>query len=351
MPADAHEKSTMVNNSAMNNTGMSNSADVVYFCDEIFDFATISGAFFILVFIFSIAGNGVLLCVLVAYENLKNVTNIFVLNLACSDLVFTFTLPFWATYFLHHWVFGDLCCKFMIAAYFVGLYSSVILLTAMTVDRFITVVLQNWPCNSAKRQRWAKGVCAAAWIISIAASLSDAVNVKAETDWDNFTTCEHPSHYDANVGHYLQVSLLFFAPLLIIVFCYTAILKTVLKSSNRKRHRTVVVVLCIVAAFFICWGPYNVVLFIKSLYEPKGCDAIERLSIVDHICQILAYCHCCMNPLLYMLSQKLRKHLLHLLPCEKDWRKNRERGIGQSTIQNTTTMLQNSAVILELHSK
>lgn len=345
-------KSTMEDNSTPTYIWLDDSSGAVFLCDDIFDFSTIAGAFFILVFIFSVAGNGLLVCVLVAYESLKNVTNLFVLNLVFSDLIFTFTLPFWATHFLHHWIFGDFWCKFMIAAYFVGLYSSIILLTAMTVDRFIMVVLHNWPNNCVKRQRCALAACAAAWLISIAASLSDAVNVQAKTYWNNQTTCEGVA--EADVGHYLQVSLLFFLPLLIIVFCYLAILKKVLQSTNRKRNRTVVVVLCIVAVFFICWGPYNVLLFLIPLYKPETCDAKARLSIAYYICQILAFSHCCMNPLLYMLSQKLRKHLLQLLCCEKKQTRNNQpttNGQGTCVLQNTTTVVQHSADILELHSK
>ncbi|XP_040000039.1 chemokine XC receptor 1-like [Xiphias gladius] len=335
----------------MGNTSVNNSDKVVYLCDEIFDFATISGVFFILIFIFSVAGNGLLLCVLLFYENLKNATNLFVLNLACSDLVFTVTLPFWATQMLHHWVFGDICCKLMTAAYFVGLYSSIILLTAITLDRFITVVLKYWPSNQVRRQRFAMVACAAAWVISIAGSLSDAVKVKAEKH-NIPVTCGPPSDDpDVKLGYYLQVSLLFFLPFFIIVLCYSAILKTVLQSSNRKKHRTVVVVLCIVAAFFICWGPYNVMLFILPFYEHISCNAQERLMIAYHICQILAFSHCCMNPLLYMLSQKLREHLLHLFSCEKVRRKNSGRVTGQWTvIQRATSVTQNSADMLELRS-
>ncbi|XP_035490796.2 chemokine XC receptor 1 [Scophthalmus maximus] len=327
----------------MENDSVSDSEDVVYFCDEIFDFATISGSLFLLVFIISLAGNSLLLIVLVVNKNLKNVTNLLVLNLACSDLVFTVTLPFWATFYLHNWVFGDFGCKFIAAAYFVGLYSSVILLTAMTVDRFITVVLQKWPSNSV-RQRCAMGACAAAWVISIAVSLSDAMHVKVETHWNNVTTCEYSSDDpDFKLGYYLQVSLLFFLPFVIIVFCYTAILKTVLGSSNRKRRRTVVVVFCIVSAFFICWGPYNIILLIERWYEPKRCNAKERLIIAFHICELLGYSHCCVNPLLYMLSQKVRKQLLHLLTCNKVLREKREKGIipNLSVTQN----------VLELHQK
>lgn len=323
---------------------------VVYLCDEIFDFSTISASFFILIFIFSITGNSLLMCVLVIYENLKNVTNMFVLNVACSDLIFTLTLPFWAVSHLHHWVFGDFACKFIIAAHFVGLYSSIILLTAMTVDRFTTVVLHNWSSSHLRRQNWAIGAFAAAWVISFAASLSNAVNANAITNWDNVTTCEDSSEdSDVKLGYYLQVSLLFFLPFVIIVFCYSAILKTVLQSRNRKRHRTVVVVLCIVAAFFICWGPYNMLIFIEPWYRPKGCDATERLEIAYNICRIFAFSHCCMNPLLYMLSQKLRRHLLRFVPCLNLRRNERVNPSGTSLFQNVTFTARNSAIMLELN--
>ncbi|XP_034744733.1 chemokine XC receptor 1-like [Etheostoma cragini] len=343
----------MANNSTGSDAGVNNSGDVGYLIDETFTFNTITGAFFILIFIFSVMGNCSLLYVLVVCENLKNITNVFVLNMACSDLIFTVTLPFWAVYHLHHWIFGDFACKCLTLLYFVGFYSSIILLTALTVDRFIIVVLYNWPIKPVKRQRCAMVACAAAWAISIAASVSDAYKVQVKSHL-HFSTCEESSDIsDVKLGYYLQVSLLFFLPFAIIVFCYSAILKTVLQATNRKRHMTLVVVLRIVAAFFICWGPYNILLFIWSLYEPESPDEEERFTIAYEICRILAYCHCCMNPLLYMLSQKLRRHLLNLLCCRKALRKNRERETGQNTsvFQNVALTAQNSAVMLELHSR
>ncbi|XP_054452500.1 chemokine XC receptor 1-like isoform X1 [Anoplopoma fimbria] len=344
------EETTMESYSTVSGGLVETTDDVVYLCDEMFNFETISGVSQILIFIFSVTGNCLLLLVLVTQENLRNVTNLFVLNLACSDLIFTVTLPFWAVHQLHHWIFGEFTCKLMIAAYIVGLYSSIILLTAMTVDRFIIVVLHNMPSYSVRRQRFAIVACVAAWVISTAASLSDAIKVKVE-DSGGISFCEVLSdEHDVKLGYYLQVSLLFFLPLAIIVFCYSAILKTVLQASNRKTSRTVVLVLCIVAAFFICWGPHSILLFIGTLYEPKDCNAQERLEIAFSICHILAYSHCCMNPLLYMHSKKMRKHLLDFLCCEKAKKKKRERATGQST-QIVASVAENSAVTFELHSK
>ncbi|XP_024661848.1 chemokine XC receptor 1-like [Maylandia zebra] len=315
-----------------------------YLCEV--NFPTFTGTLFILIFIISVIGNGLLLCVLFIYENLKSITNIFILNLVCSDLIFTITLPFWAVDYLHHWVFGDLSCKFITAAFFVGLYSSVILLTAMTVDRFITVVLHN-QLNKLDRKKYAIGACVAAWVISISASLREAVITKVG-NWENYTYCETS---EDNLGQHLQVSLLFFLPFAIVIFCYSAILKKVLQALNRKKHRTVAVLLCIVAAFFICWGPYHIMFLINSLYTPKGCKTQERLAITSRICEMLAYSHCCMNPLLYMISQKLRKHLLNLLHCENVCRKNRERDTGRNTTisQKVVFTEQSTAVNEDLH--
>lgn len=321
--------------------------DEAYFC-ETSDFDSISGAIYVPIFLLSLAGNVLVLSVLLCGEKLKSVTSVFLLNLACSDLVFTLTLPLWAYYHLHHWAFGEYACKFATAAYIVGVYSSVILLTAITVDRFVTVVLQ-WPNNPARRKRFAAVSCAAAWIISGAASVKDAVNVRVETQWNNLSSCEDPSgRFEVNLGHSLHASLLFFLPLAIIIFCYSVIIKTVLQASNRRAHQPVIMILCIVAAFFICWGPYNIILIVNILYQPQSCSATETLYGAYSVCRIIAYSHCCMNPLLYMIPPTFRKHMLKVL-CRGNLRTTeRDAAAGQSntSLHNVAFTAQNSAVIL-----
>ncbi|XP_033993716.1 chemokine XC receptor 1-like [Trematomus bernacchii] len=314
-------------------------------CEMVFVMETLRGSSYMLIFILSIIGNCLLLYFLFLYENLKNVTNLFVLNLACSDLMITVTLPFRAVdRLLQNWFFGHFACTFVKSAQIVGRYSSVILLTAMTVDRFITVVLHNMPRNKVRRQRFAALSCAAAWIISISVSVYAATRVTVE-EKDGRSVCSTSYvHY----GFKLAVLLLFFFPLSIIVFCYSAILKIVLQASNRRKHRTVVVVLCIVAAFIICWVPYVIMSIIKSFYKPKSCYARKRVNIAYSICLVLAASHCVMNPILYMLSEKWRKHLLDLFSCKKVRRvRDRKRTTGSSVKQNVAFKAQSSAVVLE----
>lgn len=326
----------------MSGEDMDSYDDGVYLC-ETSDFNTIQGSIFASIFVFGFVGNVLVIAVLVLSEKLKNVLSVFVVNLALSDLLFTLTIPFWTYYQLHHWVFGEYACKLVTATYITGMYSSVILLTAITVDRFVTVVLR-WPNNPARRRRFAAVSCAAAWIISGAASVNDAINVNVvETEWDNLSWCEDISQDSkVNLGYYLQVSLLFFLPLTIIVVCYSVIVKTVLRASNRGTSRPVVMILCIVAVFFICWGPYNLILIIRAFYQPQNCSAELRLYNAYSVSRIIAYSHCCLNPLLYMIPRTFRKHVWKALQCRNSKKKERDAAVGQST-----TILHNAAIILQ----
>nr|AXJ20727.1 putative X-C motif chemokine receptor 1-like protein [Ctenopharyngodon idella] len=82
--------------------------------------------FFTIVVVLSCIGNILVLVILALYESLKSLTNVFILNVALSDLLFTFGLPFWASYYIWDWTFGDSGCKAVKFLFYVGFYSSVL---------------------------------------------------------------------------------------------------------------------------------------------------------------------------------------------------------------------------------
>lgn len=310
--------------------GLDGNNSLFYYCDfEGVDFPVANGVLFIVVFILSSTGNIFIACALLLKKTCNKVTNLFVLNVIFSDLLFSLTLPFWSVDYLHHWVFGETMCKLAFVFYITGQYSSVILLTAMTVDRFQTIVLQ-WPKNRVRRLRCAQASCVAAWLIGIGASVGDAINAKV-TDFGDRWLCEDSSENGIiTLGYYLQASLLFFLPFAIIVFCYSAILKTVLHASNRKKRQTVVMVLSIVVAFFVCWAPYSVLLLVSAFVEGHDCSSEQRLAMALSICRLLAFCHCCVNPVLYMSSQKLRRTVFDVMRSKNVCVKKREEDTAPS---------------------
>ncbi|XP_059497242.1 C-C chemokine receptor type 4-like [Stegostoma tigrinum] len=279
---------------------------------------------FSLTFIFSLIGNALVLWVLVRYERLRlTVTDIFILNLITSDLLFAFSLPFWAVDHTHGWIFGKAMCKIMSSIFFIGYYSGIMLLVLMTIDRYVAVVHSLFAVR-IRKVSYAVTASLVIWGISISATIpemifSDITGYEEERLYCFSNYPPESTQIWQLLGCYQQNILFFFIPLVVIVFCYWRILNTVIRCKARKKHKTVKVIFCIVVVFFVCWTPYNVVIFLFSLVELEvpafeSCETRNRLIYALYISRDLAYCHCCLNPFFYaFVGTKFRNHLIRLL--------------------------------------
>ncbi|RXN25265.1 chemokine XC receptor 1-like protein [Labeo rohita] len=182
--------------------------ELIIMC-EVDDFEITTGVCYATIFFLSILGNGFLVFALTCYEDLKRATNLFMFCLALFDLVFTLTLPFWCVELLHHWVFGDITCKIITAAYFIGIYGSLFLLTAMTLDRFVVVVVRSYWLTQSRRLKCAKVACVGAWIISLIACLRDSIAANAEERHIKTYACKSSSQDDDKFRYYAQLILPF----------------------------------------------------------------------------------------------------------------------------------------------
>ncbi|XP_059497248.1 C-C chemokine receptor type 4-like [Stegostoma tigrinum] len=299
-----------------------NDSTLVYLCENHGpnEFgAVLTPVLFSLAFIFSLIGNALVLWVLVRYERLRTVTDTFILNLVTSDLLFAFSLPFWAVDHTHGWIFGNAMCKIMSSIFFIGYYSGIMLLVLMTIDRYFIVV---HPVSAVRIRKVSYAVTASLviWGISISATIpemifSDITGYEEERLYCFSNYPPESTQIWQLLGCYQQNILFFFIPLVVIVFCYWRILNTVIRCKARKKHKTVKVIFCIVVVFFVCWTPYNVVIFLFSLVELEipgfeSCEMKNRLIFVFYISRTLAYCHCCLNPFFYaFVGTRFRNHL------------------------------------------
>ncbi|XP_077075022.1 chemokine XC receptor 1-like [Siphateles boraxobius] len=270
--------------------------------------------FFSLVVVLSCIGNVLVLVILALYESLKSLTKVFILNLAVSDLLFTFGLPFWASYFIWGWTFGDIGCKAVKFLFYVGFYSSVLFLTLMTIQHYMAVF---HPLSDWEKCRGFSVAPFIVWILSGAVSLLESLNSKVISHSNN-TYCEYDSVEMKTGIAYFQNAFFFFA-FLIMGFCYARMLQTITKSRTNKRHKTVRLIFCIALVFFIGWAPYNIVMFLKSLTDQKihpftDCTVSIRLDYAYYACRMLAFTHCCLNPVLYIfIYVNFRIHLKSIL--------------------------------------
>lgn len=80
--------------------------------------------------------------VVAANQQMRNTTNLLIINLALADLLFiVFCVPFTASdYALPFWPFGDAWCKIVQYLVIVTAYASVYTLVLMSLDRYLAVV-------------------------------------------------------------------------------------------------------------------------------------------------------------------------------------------------------------------
>lgn len=203
--------------------------------------AVIVPVVFGLIFVVGVVGNSLVMVVIgrVRYRGAAGLggigagrrtgspTNIFILNLSVADLSFLlFCVPFHATiYSLPEWVFGAFLCKF--GHYFstVSMLVSIFTLVAMSVDRYIAVVLSGKsPCVRSRRNALA-GVCVI-WTLSLVCSVPVAQHqvLTNHPNAPNSTFCWEKWSGAWRRGYKVAILLIgYLLPLLLISCCYARV--------------------------------------------------------------------------------------------------------------------------------
>lgn len=287
--------------------------------------SVVTPIFFAMVTMLSCVGNALVIWVLIKYESLKSLTNAFLLNLAISDLIFTFGLPFWASDLIFGWIFGVAVCKSVSFIFYLGYYSSLIFLVVMTVHRYMAVV---HPLSMLWNRfaYYSVGISAFIWILSFCVATPHFIFTEVLTDPDRVRAyCDYNEIFWKQVGIYIQ-NIFFLIAFFTIAFCYIRILGRLLRPMSHTRPKTVKLILCIVVTFYLGWAPYNVSMFLSSLisFEISPFNECHVSTTVDYVFQVsrlVAFSHCCLNPVFYVfMGVKFRDHLKNALKnlCKKD---------------------------------
>ncbi|XP_060104075.1 chemokine XC receptor 1 [Heteronotia binoei] len=287
--------------------------------DDLYSFSTMfSSILYSLILVFSLLGNSLVLWILVKYENLTSLTNLFIVNLCITDLVFSCTLPFWIVYYYYGWILGDFLCKTVSAIFSISYYCGIIFLTIMTILRYLSVVD---PLSTLRAQTKKRGVLVslAIWAISVLVVLPEIIFTQVITDNNGQLQCDYINSNWKLVELCQQIAF-FLCSFSTIAICYIRMLKILLRSRSQKRHRTVRLIFAIVLIFFLSWAPYNVFGFLYfssyMLIIKLSCESRKQVFFAFDVSRKIAFCHCCLNPVLYVfVGVKFRRHLKLL--CKK----------------------------------
>lgn len=290
--------------------------------------ARVIPVFYFISFLLSFLGNGLVLSIIYKFEKLNTVTNIFLLNLVFSNILFASSLPFLAISRQSQWIFGMALCKMVSSAYFIGFYSSILFLTLMTFDRYLAVVHAIAAANCRKRA-YAIIATVAVWCTSILASMKELVLRNVWESPIHGLVCEESGYMESTmrvwrlVSYYQQFFGFFLLPLFTLMYCYITITIRILSTRMREKCRTIKLIFIIIFTFFICWTPYNVVIFLQAIQDSsttvdQSCS--ENLDYAMFISQNIAYTYCCISPVFYtFVGKKFQSHFRRLVakhvPC------------------------------------
>lgn len=288
-------------------------------CPSIDDFRNkVYSTSYSLIFVLGFVGNSFALGVLIKTLRQSSPFNVYMMNLAMSDLLCVMTLPLRVLYYVRkgQWEQGDFLCRISSYFLYVNLYCSIYFMTAMSVTRFLAIVfpVQNLRLVTVNRARI---VCLCIWIFSSLASSPFLMSGQQVDPSTNKTKCFEPPKHASNrlpklqALNYMGLILGFVLPFLVIIICYAGIIRTLLSrtpASHRQKDsavKAIKMIVIVLLTFLVSFMPYHVQRTIHlNFLSKEGTSCSEQTFmhklVVVTLC--LAASNSCFDPLLYFFS-------------------------------------------------
>uniref|UniRef100_A0A8C9URJ0 G-protein coupled receptors family 1 profile domain-containing protein n=1 Tax=Spermophilus dauricus TaxID=99837 RepID=A0A8C9URJ0_SPEDA len=280
-------------------------------------------------FVLGVLGNGLVIWV-AGFRMTHTVTTICYLNLALADFSFTAILPIRIISMAMGgiWPFGWFLCKLVHVMVSINLLGSIFLITLIALDRCICVLYPVWAQNH-RTVSLAKKVMVASWILALVLTLPVFIFVTTFKDRIGNVYCffvlDSWGVETLNVG-IITVKLTnithfiigFIMPMSIITVCYGLIAAKIRRKGLIRSSRPLRVFTAVVASFFICWFPYQLVALLSGVWieEILFHGKYQIPWVLVNLVMSLAFFNSCLNPMLYVfVGQDFRKRLIHSLPA------------------------------------
>uniref|UniRef100_A0A8C0VTX6 F2R like thrombin or trypsin receptor 3 n=1 Tax=Cyanistes caeruleus TaxID=156563 RepID=A0A8C0VTX6_CYACU len=241
-----------------------------------------------LVFVLGLPANALALWVLATRAE-RLASTVFLMNLATADLLLVSVLPFKISYYFlgNHWPFGEGLCRLSTALFYGNMYCSVLLLTCISVDRYLAVA---HPFSSRQQSYPLLGA--------------------------GLTLCHDvlPRHENDGFYFYYFVVLIacaFLLPLLLLVLSSAALLWVLLSAGSRYSHAAKLTAL-VVTTLVVFYAPSNILLL---LHYSSPCSRLHgRLYLSYMVSLALSTCNSCADPFVYYyvsedFREKVRRSL------------------------------------------
>ncbi|TFK11204.1 ATP-dependent RNA helicase DHX8 [Platysternon megacephalum] len=260
--------------------------------------------------------NGAMLWLCCCHTKEWTCTTIYLVNLAVADLLYIFSLPLLIIDYAMQdiWLFGELLCKMVRFLFYNNLYGSILLLTCISVHRFLGIC---YPIRSLayKTRRLAVIGSAVSWILVLIQVLPSLFY--ARTGFiNNRTVCYDLTSPDNFSNYYLYGMVLtvsgFLCPFLIILICYCLMIRSLIQTtgktnltSSAARAKSIRTIVLVCGLFAVCLAPFHITraiyLYVR-VHRKADCRLLQRATLFYKIWRPLVGLNSCFSPLLYFLS-------------------------------------------------
>ncbi|XP_054461629.1 P2Y purinoceptor 4-like [Anoplopoma fimbria] len=271
-----------------------------------------------LVFLLGLALNGALLWCVCGRTRRWSSTVTYMSNLAVADLLYVLTLPplIISNAMGDLWPFGNILCKIVRLLFIVNLHCSMMLLTCVSVHRFLGVCFPIVAVR-LRTKKLALVASGSVWILATAELLPTLVFAHTGVI-NNRTVCFEMTNPAGFKGYFpyglFLIIVAFVIPFLVVITCYCSMLAVLYcraadhvsnARTARMRNKSIYTLLVVFLMFVVCFVPYHIArtvyLFVR-VYLPEDCHLVNVVMISLKVWEPALSFNCCANPLLYFLG-------------------------------------------------
>nr|QIG38022.1 GnIHR [Hippocampus erectus] len=298
---------------------------------------------YLLIFLVCLAGNGAVCFIVLRGRNMRSVTNVFILNLAVSDLlVGIFCMP---TTLLDNiitgWPFGSLVCKLSGTVQGISVSASVFTLVAIAVDRFRCIV---YPFKQKLSISAAALIIVMIWVLAVAIMCPSGAmlqvtreqSIRVVLGSDNRTApfywCREnwPNREMRRIYTTVLFANIYLAPLSLIVVMYARIGVTLFKTSvpggggvSKKKRRVIKMLLVVALLFVLSWLPLWTLMMLSDYARLTPRQQRVVNIYVYPLAHWLAFFNSSVNPIIYGFFNENFRAAFKLGPRAADGRRRR----------------------------
>ncbi|XP_077154391.1 leukotriene B4 receptor 1-like [Ranitomeya variabilis] len=249
-------------------------------------------------------GNAFVIWTVLTCMKKRTVTCNLILHLAIADLFVILTAPV----FIHllatgSWIFGNIICKLCHYISCLSMYASILLITSMSIDRFLAVA-KPLASLTIRTRSTPNHMIFALWLL--ASLLAIPMPLYREVmPYKNKLLCiaSHGSSRHVIFQYLFEFITGFAFPFSIIISCYVCIGLRLRTAKFQTKHRTSRLVIIIVVTFALFWLPYQVMNFIQVTGELFSAEKlIKAAKTARPTATAFAFFSSSVNPILYVFA-------------------------------------------------